>query len=294
MIPSSPLAWTGAGLMALFLHLLIAAALLSDETKIAGGLQAGEIGPIGTSFADLAIGTLEGDPDEVADALQPLLQDEVAAVVAADHATHVKRVVPASTDTAQSPPRVAVDAAQSARSVSPSASSPISPQRPRKTVTGSDIATAVLKSERPQARPDRSRQSAPRQPAPPPQGNNAPRREIAGSAQGAADAPVRADQSGQQGRAAERGTNAAATNYRGQVQRRLQRVRRPNVRAEGSAIVAFVIGESGNLAGVSITRSSGNPSLDRAAIEVVRRAAPFPPPPPGARRDYFYEVEGRL
>ncbi|MFQ6550449.1 TonB family protein [Aestuariibius sp. 2305UL40-4] len=293
MIPTSPFAWTGAGLTALALHLLIALALPSDEARIAGGLQAGDVGSIGTSFADMAVGTLDGDPEDVAETIEPVVPDEISGEAPSGGAPP-EAVAPASADIAQGPSRVAVAAVRSVPSVSSAVGLPLAPEPPRETVTGSDIATAVLRSERPQARPDRSRQRTSQQPAPAPRGNTASRREVAGSAQGVAETQARSDRSGQQGRAAERGTNAAATNYRGEIKRRLQRVRRPNVRASGSARVAFVIADSGNLAAVSISRSSGNPSLDRAAIELVRRAAPFPPPPPGARRDYDYEVEGRL
>jgi len=45
--------------------------------------------------------------------------------------------------------------------------------------------------------------------------------------------------------------------------------------------VEFVVDGQGRLAALSLTRSSGAPSLDLAAISAVRRAAPFPPTPHG-------------
>jgi periplasmic protein TonB len=50
----------------------------------------------------------------------------------------------------------------------------------------------------------------------------------------------------------------------------------------GTAVVAFGITASGGLAYASVARSSGNASLDRLALSVVRGASPFPQPPAGA------------
>jgi protein TonB len=65
---------------------------------------------------------------------------------------------------------------------------------------------------------------------------------------------------------------------------------RPAVRAGGSATVAFSIGPAGGLQGVQIVRSSGKPALDQAAIATVRSAAPFPPPPPGAKSTFSIQI----
>lgn len=93
------------------------------------------------------------------------------------------------------------------------------------------------------------------------------------------------------GRSAESG-NAAASNYPGQVMRQISRVRRPQVGSRGTAVVAFTISSSGGLAGLSLARSSGNGRLDQAAMGVIRRAAPFPAPPPGARRSFSINIKG--
>ncbi|WP_422031308.1 TonB family protein [Roseovarius sp.] len=93
------------------------------------------------------------------------------------------------------------------------------------------------------------------------------------------------------GRSAQSG-NAAASNYPGQVMRQISRVRRPQVGSRGTAVVAFTISPSGGLSGLSLARSSGNGRLDQAALGVVRRAAPFPAPPPGARRSFSINIKG--
>lgn len=50
----------------------------------------------------------------------------------------------------------------------------------------------------------------------------------------------------------------------------------------GRVVVGFRISRSGELLGASIARSSGNAAIDRAALDCVRRAGPFPAPPRGA------------
>ena len=58
----------------------------------------------------------------------------------------------------------------------------------------------------------------------------------------------------------------------------------------GSATVTFSIGPGGALRGARISRSSGKPQLDQAALATVRSAAPFPPPPPGAKASYAIQI----
>jgi len=60
--------------------------------------------------------------------------------------------------------------------------------------------------------------------------------------------------------------------------------------AKGIAIIGFVLDESGRIASVSLLRSSGEADLDAESVAVVNRAAPFPPPPPGAQDSFAVEV----
>lgn len=86
--------------------------------------------------------------------------------------------------------------------------------------------------------------------------------------------------------------NAAASNYADLVMRRIQRAkRRADVR--GEAIVRFSINASGGLTAVSLARSSGSGKLDSIALAQVRRAAPFPSPPVGARRSFTVRIKGK-
>ena len=58
----------------------------------------------------------------------------------------------------------------------------------------------------------------------------------------------------------------------------------------GSAGVHFSIDEAGKLLEVEIVHKSGVASLDAEAVSIVRKAAPFPPPPQGAQRSFDANV----
>jgi protein TonB len=92
---------------------------------------------------------------------------------------------------------------------------------------------------------------------------------------------------------AARAGNAVASDYPGVVMRHVSRVRRPNIAARGVARVTFRIAGSGALLGARLSRSSGSAALDRAALTVIRRAAPFPPPPAATARSFTVEIRGR-
>ncbi|MBB1248928.1 energy transducer TonB [Rhizobium sp. G21] len=71
--------------------------------------------------------------------------------------------------------------------------------------------------------------------------------------------------------------NAAASNYKGLVQKKLSRAqKRVRVRGEGSLVLSFTITANGGVSGARISRSSGDPKLDQAALALLDRAAPFP------------------
>ncbi|WP_353645678.1 TonB family protein [Mesorhizobium sp. WSM2239] len=83
--------------------------------------------------------------------------------------------------------------------------------------------------------------------------------------------------------------NAAVSNYPGKIVSKLRRALRYPAEAKrnklrGEVRVAFTVSAGGGVGGVRIVRSSGSPVLDKAAIETVRRAAPFPAIPEGAGR----------
>ncbi|SIQ30794.1 protein TonB [Rhizobium sp. RU20A] len=95
---------------------------------------------------------------------------------------------------------------------------------------------------------------------------------------------------GQRGQRQQAAGNAAVSNYPGKVRARLTRaLRYPPGAArggiKGDAQVRFTVRADGQVASISLARSTGSPILDEAALAAVRRAAPFPKIPEGAGRD---------
>lgn len=70
------------------------------------------------------------------------------------------------------------------------------------------------------------------------------------------------------------------------VRRKVGNTRVRAGRARGTAVIRFRISGGGGLASASVARSSGSSQLDNAALNAVRRAAPFPRPPAGANRTF--------
>jgi protein TonB len=60
---------------------------------------------------------------------------------------------------------------------------------------------------------------------------------------------------------------------------------------EGTVAVAFWVDERGDLVHQALYKTSGHPELDAEAVAAVRRAAPFPPPPPGLPRGFVAQME---
>jgi protein TonB len=96
-----------------------------------------------------------------------------------------------------------------------------------------------------------------------------------------------------------RGRSDRDANYNGTVAAHLARHKQyPTdaraVGAQGVASVSFVLDGSGRVTSVSLARPSGNPSIDREVLAMVRRASPFPRPPDGRGRNYTVPVRFNL
>jgi periplasmic protein TonB len=59
---------------------------------------------------------------------------------------------------------------------------------------------------------------------------------------------------------------------------------------KGVVELAFSVNREGRVVSSRIVRSSSYAELDREALATVRRAQPFPPPPPGARLDFTMPI----
>jgi protein TonB len=71
--------------------------------------------------------------------------------------------------------------------------------------------------------------------------------------------------------------NASTSNYKGLVQRKLERAKkRVRVAAKGTVIVSFTISANGSVTNLRVRKSSGKPAVDKGALDIVRRASPFP------------------
>ena len=74
--------------------------------------------------------------------------------------------------------------------------------------------------------------------------------------------------------------------YRAAIRREIERHKRYPARAkmmrkQGVVSVSFSVGADGSLSGERVTNSSGDESLDNAALEAVRSARPVGPKPAG-------------
>ena len=319
--------WTGAFVLSLAAHAGAAALLMQgdgDEVRIAGGEQF-EIALLGNAFEDASSAGTENGAMEpairpspaAAEPHQPVEQP-VAPVPTAEVA------VPAQPDPVR--PTAADEATAAASDTPQTPTSEIIDPRPADKVEVEQTIAALVNVPVPTARPVEAPQviqPAERRPADvqPARGEEAARATVetpraegkrrqqpkalqaagnggnsrADARRGQADGADRGRQAaaGKAGTSREAG-NAAVSNYPGKIVSKLRRsLRYPPAarrdRLRGEVHVAFTVTGGGGVAGARVVRSSGYPMLDEAALETVRRAAPFPPIPDG-RADWSFTV----
>ncbi|MEP2639765.1 MULTISPECIES: energy transducer TonB [Roseobacteraceae] len=300
---------------------------LTDPVQIAGGQANGVQASLGDAFADLTAGTISPvEAIETSDVVHPTEATKIATVAPTtlaqrlDIETQVESAEPrvAATDVRAPQPithRAVVQTPQKTlAAVTPLPATPARPEpqtlkplpvietppavdptdAPPETITATTPETSArAPSLRPKKRPafvqKRTAKAQPRQQSPARAGGQTNAR--AGQSDGAKDAPANRATSGQSATA--QPGNAAVSSYPGKVMRKIQRVRRPRVGTRGTAVIAFRVASNGGLGGLSVARSSGSDRLDKAAMQVIQRAAPFPTPPPGAKRAFSIQINGQ-
>lgn len=63
--------------------------------------------------------------------------------------------------------------------------------------------------------------------------------------------------------------------------------------ANGNATIAFNVDDDGDVIGMGVMRTSGDPELDAEAMGAIRRASPFPPPPAGSPHGLVATIDFR-
>jgi periplasmic protein TonB len=263
---------------------------------------------LGNSFQDIAAGSVAAAPP-------PHGEGAVSVVRNAVLAPNLPAEVPLPVVAATATPSPAVEISAEAPAVSSTPTEPdtrlpqtpsasIVPVTPTEIIAGAEplsVSAATDNNVRPRPRPETKDEAL----APPPKRSIAEDGDVspAAASPGAAEAERRGVADGVEtgasndvgsgtGATTEAG-NALASNYPGAVMRKINRTRKPRVGFQGTAIVGFEIAANGTLAGVQILQSSGESTIDQAALDHLRRAAPFPAPPAGAQRKFQVEYVSR-
>lgn len=301
MIPRSPLIAGLSVCVALAAHAAFLVDMGAASVEIEGG---GSVAPaaLGSSFADLAQGRaspVEAETlpvtQQVTEPVQPTQTTSQPTVAPTSPAQDVTAVTPVPA--AVEPPALSAPASTSVSpidAVSVVASVPVTKVA---AVPQSDLAPDS--GPRPPERPTPPPVEAAKQPEKPvvkpataaPRGNSVTNAR-AGTESGAEDQRAARASSARAGKSTDAG-NAAASNYPGQVMRKISRQRKPRTSARGVAHIAFAIGAGGQLTTVRLAKSSGSAELDQLAVQQIRRAGPFAPPPAGARTRFTIAIKGR-
>ena len=276
----------------------------AEETaQVEGGAPA-TVAELGNSFADMAAGVMTADAVEtVQEVTEPPAQQPDTAQETPPEPVEMARAEPVEAAPAETQPSVIVPMAPvpttplQAEATPPEVTAALTPDvqqaLPEETATQVSRRPALrpksIEAQAPKPAPKPARK--PQKPKPQPKGN-AKANAAAGAADGQAGAKAKAAAS-RQAAAAAKAATAAASNYPGQVMARIARLPRPRTSSRGSATIAFTVAGNGGLSGARIAASSGSAQLDQAALELVRRASPFAPPPKGAQRSFSIRIKGR-
>lgn len=81
--------------------------------------------------------------------------------------------------------------------------------------------------------------------------------------------------------------------YARAVMKKVRSTKRKSDVGRGTVVIGFTVADDGGLASVQVLQGSGNPGLDTAALDHIRRSAPFPPVPDGVGSSFSFEFVGR-
>ncbi|MCF3643119.1 TonB family protein [Rhizobium sp. TRM95111] len=279
------LVWVAAAVVSLIAHAGAAAILTlspaqeQDEALIAGGVVA-EVAMLGSGAFEAVE---SGAPEEVVRP-EDVTPEEIQPV-----APEVAEVTPQEIEPLPIDPSLPVDA----EAVAPESVEPLE-------VPGAEVEVAAIPIPeiKPEVEPERQAEAI--QPVPEKKiekpverkkpvkkaGEKGKSRQTAtrGQVDGSADVKTAALGGQKKGNASTAG-NAAVSNYPGKVRSKINRSkRRVSGGHSGSVVVSFVVSSSGSASGIRVARSSGVAALDKAALDSIRRASPFPKIPPAAER----------
>ncbi|WP_321364185.1 TonB family protein [uncultured Celeribacter sp.] len=139
---------------------------------------------------------------------------------------------------------------------------------------------ALPSRERPKPRPAPQPEPQPRRPEKP---APAPQQQSAAS-QSAVKAQNQQAQQSTRNAAAQTARGSGRTmspaRWQARLMAHLERHKSRSNGERGTAYVIFSINTAGEISAIRLARSSGTASIDQAALSLIRRASPVPPPPP--------------
>ena len=232
------------------------------EPAPGGGVAQAEVPLLGSDFADLAAGSVV--PVAAAAAALPVSAPAAALPLATPAPPEVSVPVAAAQSVQALPEKLPEPAAKPAPDPAPKAA-----EKPAEKKAAPKPATA--KPEKPAPRGNADRDARKGAATGTESGKGAVAKGAGGGGAGATLSPAR---------------------YGAAVIQRIRKTPQKRGSGRGTARVGFEIGASGGLAAVRILRSSGSASLDAAALDHIRRAAPFPPPPEG-RATFSFDFTAR-
>lgn len=297
------IAKSAAVALALAIHGAAMMQFSSDMTvemdSSAGAAQA----MIGSSFEDMSVGTLAAtQTEDLAEVVEPE-QNTAQPTEPPEPTPPVEAVQPPAKATPLAQPTPLPPPAPDALALMPTvpAAKPLEPPKMETLKPVNQVETVKAEQPKPEktvtavapVKPPQKpvvKKPAKAKPKAAPKGN-AKQNNTKGSATGTQSAKAKTQ--GTKAGTATASGNAAVSNYPGKVMRKISRVSRPRSTTRGSVVVAFTIASSGGLSGLSVAKSSGNAKLDQLALGVIRKAAPFPKPPAGARRNFSITIKGR-